>query len=107
MKDFILATVIGLMPACASAGFVAADLEAYYLPDCVVQGEGSHPGPINPRVAAPSDAAPWLINREWDVRPYDVCKNEKVINHKTPHVKHKHKHKNKKVIKGPALPPQK
>lgn len=73
IKHLALTLCACLIPVSASAGFRADDLAAYHLPDCVVQNQGTNPRPVNPRVAPPPDAAPWLLNRQWDIRPYEEC----------------------------------
>lgn len=92
MKRALLTLCVALIPMTASAGFRADDLAAYYLPDCVAVNQGTAPGPVNPRVAAPADAAPWLADRQWDVRPYAECpkaQNRVIIQKKKAPVKHK------------------
>lgn len=73
IKHLALTLCACLIPVSASASFRADDLSAYHLPDCVVPNQGTHPGPVNPRVAAPSDAAQWLPNRQWDIRSPEEC----------------------------------
>lgn len=92
MNRILLPLCVALVPMSASAGFRADDLAAHYLPDCAAPNRGTAPGPVNPRVAAPADAAPWLADRQWDVRPYAECSKVKkrvIIPQKKTPVKHK------------------
>lgn len=73
-------TLLATSPA--SAEFIAEDLAQYHLSEC--GGKGFRhvreiPGPVTPRVYEPVDVAPWLNNRDWDVRPYADCPEQKVV----------------------------
>lgn len=71
-----------LMTAPASAEFIAEDLAQYHLSECGDKGfrhVREIPGPVTPRIYEPVDVAPWLNNRDWDVRPYADCPEQKVV----------------------------
>lgn len=102
MKSAIIILIAVIAPFSASAGFRADDLSSHLLSDCVMRDVGTAPGPVNPRVGAPEEAAPWLTDRAWDVRPYLKCDDEPVV------VKRKRGSKPKTGVRavtpGPAVP---
>lgn len=67
-----------LIPFSAHADVQIDDLNRFYLSECGPEhGVTVQPqeGPVFPRVLSPSDAATWLPNRAWDVRPIEPCKS--------------------------------
>lgn len=80
MKTILFSSIVTLvLTHAASADVRVDDLSAFYLTECGPnQGYVQAPerGPVPPRVLSPQDAATWLPNRAWDVRPLEPCKTK-------------------------------
>lgn len=90
MKTICSAVLLCVLGNAAFAGASIQGLNEFTLTDCGPHGYYTFPnqrGPVEPRVLTP-DAAPWLHDRAWDVRPFEPCKKSVHTPHKEQPKKH-------------------
>lgn len=76
IKKMSFAILMTCLATGASADVRIDDLNKFYVAECgsdQFYKPAGTPAPITPRVQSPADAAPWLAQRDWDVRPFKDC----------------------------------